>query len=112
LDILYDSCLYRQEVMHPDYAAYQLLKEKVENGDLGKKTGKGFYDWSNGRPTIDLNKKTDKIEMRDIDLVKLNEAAKLVEEGVATPKDIDLAMVLGTGDKVGPIENSKGLDIS
>ncbi|PWA11199.1 3-hydroxybutyryl-CoA dehydrogenase [Pueribacillus theae] len=112
LDIVYDSCQYNKEVLHPNYAPSRLLTEKVDKGDLGKKTGKGFYDWSNGRPSIDLNKKTDKIELNDILFVKLNEAAKLVEEGVATPKDIDLAMVLGTGDTVGPIESSRGFALS
>lgn len=28
-----------------------LLREKVENGELGLKTGKGFFDWTNKDPT-------------------------------------------------------------
>ncbi|MFC5589790.1 3-hydroxyacyl-CoA dehydrogenase NAD-binding domain-containing protein [Sporosarcina soli] len=111
LDVTYYSCQYRQQVLHQDYIPYKKLTEKVNSGELGKKAGKGFYDWSVGRPNIDVDKKTDKIKMSDIDLVKLNEAAKLIEEGVATPKDIDLAMVLGTGDKVGPIEKNKGIQL-
>ncbi|WP_084783373.1 3-hydroxyacyl-CoA dehydrogenase [Bacillus dakarensis] len=112
LDVLYDSCQYRERVLHPDYASFQLLTQKVKAGELGKKTGKGFYDWSNGRPAIDLDRRTDKINISDLELIKLNEAAKLIEEGVASPKDIDLAMVLGTGDKIGPIEGSKGININ
>jgi 3-hydroxybutyryl-CoA dehydrogenase len=29
----------------PHYAPPQILKDKVAKGELGKKTGKGFYDW-------------------------------------------------------------------
>ena len=78
LDVLYDSGQYRQQVLHADYAPYEKLAEKVKRGDLGKKTGKGFYDWADGRPTIDVNKRTDKLKMSYIELVKLHEAAKLI----------------------------------
>jgi len=30
----------------PHYAPPKILREKVQKGDLGKKTGKGFYTWS------------------------------------------------------------------
>jgi enoyl-CoA hydratase/3-hydroxyacyl-CoA dehydrogenase len=109
LDVTYYSMVYRINALGPEYGPNRLLEEKVESGNLGKKTGKGFYDWTIGRPVIDLSKKTDKIKIDDLVLVKLNEAAKLIEDGVATPKDIDLAMRLGTGDKKGPIEACRDL---
>ena len=28
------------------FAPPQLLRDKVERGELGKKSGQGFYDWS------------------------------------------------------------------
>ncbi len=42
-----------------------------------------------------------------------NEAMRMVEEGVATPKDIDTAMRLGYGHPMGPLELSDlvGLDV-
>lgn len=42
-----------------------------------------------------------------------NEAMRMVEEGVASPKDIDLAMKLGYGHPMGPLELSDlvGLDV-
>jgi enoyl-CoA hydratase/3-hydroxyacyl-CoA dehydrogenase len=110
LDVVYDSMKYRINALGPEYGPHQKLEEKVKAGDFGKKTGKGFYDWSNGRPEIDKAKKTDKISVNDLTFVKLNEAAKLIEDGVAAPKDIDLAMKLGTGDKEGPIEACKGFE--
>jgi len=30
----------------PQYEPPQILRDKVQNGELGKKTGKGFYTWS------------------------------------------------------------------
>ena len=35
-----------QELKLPHYAPPQILKDKVAKGELGKKSGKGFYTWS------------------------------------------------------------------
>lgn len=34
-----------QQLRMPHYAPPQILKDKVERGELGKKSGKGFYTW-------------------------------------------------------------------
>ena len=34
-----------QELKQPHYEPPALLREKVAAGELGKKTGKGFYEW-------------------------------------------------------------------
>ncbi len=36
----------RQELDSPVFEAPKLMREMVARGQLGKKSGKGFYDWS------------------------------------------------------------------
>lgn len=99
--------LYYAENIHPDYKPYKALDEKIDAGNFGKKTGKGFYDWSKGRPEIDLSKATDKVDPMDITAVQINEATKLVEMGVCSIDDIDKAILNASGLKVGPMAVAK-----
>ncbi|MGQ4557591.1 3-hydroxyacyl-CoA dehydrogenase NAD-binding domain-containing protein [Halobellus sp. GM3] len=73
------------------------IRSRVEREDLGRKTGRGFYDYEDGdgvdyEPTDGAGIDTLRIEARMI-----NEAAKLVGDGVADPEDIDIGMRLGGG---------------
>ena len=49
LDVRRDILLNLQESFGDDsYAPHPLLEKLVSEGRLGKKTGKGIYDWSSG----------------------------------------------------------------
>ncbi|TRZ95774.1 MAG: 3-hydroxyacyl-CoA dehydrogenase [Dehalococcoidia bacterium] len=110
LDVAYHSCLYFAETVSPDYKPTKWLKEKVDAGTLGKKTGKGIFDWSKGRPAIDLAKAKEDFDINDLIAIQVNEATKLLEEGVAkSPDDIDKAMVNGGGSAFGPFQLAKGI---
>jgi len=110
LDVAYHSCLYFTETLSPDYKPTKWLKEKIDAGTLGKKTGKGIFDWSKGRPAIDLAKAKEDFDINDLIAIQVNEATKLLEEGVAkSPDDIDKAMVNGGGSAFGPFQFAKGI---
>lgn len=107
IDVSYNARNYFAQAVSPDLAPFKLMKTKVKAGEYGKKTGRGFYDWSKGRPEIDMSKATDKVDPKDILAVQINEATKLIEWGVATAQDIDKAIVNGTGNKKGPMEEAQ-----
>jgi len=107
IDVSYNARNYFSQAISPDLAPFKLMKDKVKAGEYGKKTGRGFYDWSKGRPEIDISRATQKVDPKDILAVQVNEATKLIEWGVATAEDIDKAIVNGTGNEKGPMEESQ-----
>ncbi|MBM3118239.1 MAG: 3-hydroxyacyl-CoA dehydrogenase family protein [Chloroflexi bacterium] len=110
LDVAYHGALYFAERLSSDYKPPKWLKEKVDSGNLGKKTGKGIFDWSQGRPAIDLDKAKEDFDPTDLIAIQVNEATKLLEEGVVkNPDDIDKAMVNGGGSAFGPFQLAKGI---
>jgi 3-hydroxyacyl-CoA dehydrogenase/enoyl-CoA hydratase/3-hydroxybutyryl-CoA epimerase len=87
-----------------------VLERLVEAGSLGKKSGRGFYRWGemgDKKPDPAVAKHAGSPAPRDLPaetlqermvLSLINEAAVCLEEGVVREaRDLDLAMVLGTG---------------
>ncbi len=107
VDTQYHVMKYYEKTVSPDYKPPEFLEKMVNEKRLGAKTGKGWYDWSKGRPEIDLNKASDKVNPMDFMYVEINEAVKLVEMGVATPQDVDTALKLGYNRPFGPFELAK-----
>jgi enoyl-CoA hydratase/3-hydroxyacyl-CoA dehydrogenase len=90
-----------------------LMAEKVEAGDLGKKTGKGYYDYEMGDGPNYEEGDGEAFDVLRVEAMIANEAARLIGEGVATAEAIDTGMRLGTGFPEGPCTYADeiGLDI-
>lgn len=83
----------------PRYKPAFTQKRYVEAGWLGRKSGKGYYDYIDGKaviPTIKEETQTKKSEIFDRILVMLiNEAADALFLNIASAEDIDNAMTKG-----------------
>ena len=109
LDITMHTQDYYSKTLSKDYTPRKALADLVKAGTLGKKTGKGIYDWSAGRPTIDTSNPTTEFDATHMVALQVNEATKLLEEGVTdSPADIDLALANGGGG-IGPFTLAKGI---
>lgn len=112
LDVVHDILQYFASRLSRDYGKCRTIGELVSRGQLGMKSGRGFYEWSGGKAKIDLSRQTDKVSLMDVMLLEVNEAVKLLEEGVASPDDIETAVKLGLNRPFGPISVAKSVTSS
>jgi 3-hydroxyacyl-CoA dehydrogenase/enoyl-CoA hydratase/3-hydroxybutyryl-CoA epimerase len=75
------------------------LRDKVAKGELGRKTGKGLYDWKDGKPVKDAEVAAPTGEMTNrLILPMLDVCVACLREGVVANEDtIDGAMIFATG---------------
>ncbi len=75
------------------------LKEKVAAGELGRKSGAGFYVWRDGKPVKPPSAATAPPDLIDrLILVLVNECVACLREQVVDEPDlIDAAVIFGTG---------------
>jgi 3-hydroxyacyl-CoA dehydrogenase / enoyl-CoA hydratase / 3-hydroxybutyryl-CoA epimerase len=99
-----DICLHVAEMLkaslHRDMPdAPQWLKDKVAKGDLGKKTGKGLYDWKDGHAVKAHEEAEPPPGTIDrLILPMLDACVTCLREGVvADEKIVDGAMIFATG---------------
>ena len=92
---------YMHDVLGAAYEPCPLLERKVDNEQLGKKTGEGFYGYEDGGVDIPPDAGREDVEARLL-AVMANEVGKLVDADVAPVKDIDEAVMLGGGFPDGP----------
>jgi enoyl-CoA hydratase/3-hydroxyacyl-CoA dehydrogenase len=89
-----------------------IVEEKVEAEELGRKTGKGYYDYEDGDGTTYEAGQGEDVDTLRIEARIVNEAAKLIGDDVATAEAIDTGMKLGAGFPEGPCRRADkiGLD--
>ena len=99
----------------PRYKPSFTQKRLVEAGRLGRKSGQGFYDYSQGavnpKPNTDQALGTDIVNR--ITAMLINEAIDALFLNIASAKDIDLAMTKGVNYPKGLLAwaDEKGLDV-
>ena len=107
IDVVCDTHNYFAENLSPEFTPGSTLKNLLKGGNLGKKTGKGLYDWKEGKPLIKNKEKANIFNMEVYYAIQLNEACKLLEEGVVKGyKIIDDTMLAGM-DMPGPFSAGK-----
>ncbi|WP_447979539.1 3-hydroxyacyl-CoA dehydrogenase [Candidatus Nitrospira bockiana] len=124
LDVAYDVARILHESYGPRMAPAPLLAALVQAGRLGLKSGRGFYEYG-GPETGDVERLIEQVRRETgsarttwkssrLLLAMVNEAALALQEGIAAAREIDLAMVAGTGfptDKEGPLHYADRLGI-
>jgi 3-hydroxyacyl-CoA dehydrogenase len=128
LDIALDVARILHRSYGPRMAPAPLLEAFVKAGRIGIKTGQGFYDYGSGerdegdqhleRLREQVRQATGRHQMKWSGLRPLlamvNEAVIALQEGIASARDIDLAMAAGTGfpnEKIGPLHLADQLGI-
>ncbi|AEE51643.1 3-hydroxyacyl-CoA dehydrogenase NAD-binding domain-containing protein [Haliscomenobacter hydrossis] len=87
---LYQSC-YQEPRYRPSFSQKRLF----EAGYWGKKTGRGFYDYSKNLPVASADQTLLQQIFKRILLMLINEAADAQYWKIASPEDLDLAMTKG-----------------
>ncbi|MFX1388464.1 MAG: 3-hydroxyacyl-CoA dehydrogenase NAD-binding domain-containing protein [Promethearchaeota archaeon] len=100
LDTMLHVMNYYKETLSTNFEPPNVVKSMVENGNLGAKTGKGFYDWSKGRGAIQAKVKGAEpaglFNLESSMAILLNEGCRILEEGIASGfKIIDDANMAG-----------------
>ena len=85
LDTVYNIMKSFEESLSSDFAPSEIFKKLIDDGNLGKKTGRGFYDWPEGQtPQINPSNKAGLLDIETLIAIMLNEGCKLIEEGIVS----------------------------
>jgi 3-hydroxyacyl-CoA dehydrogenase / enoyl-CoA hydratase / 3-hydroxybutyryl-CoA epimerase len=115
-----DVCLHVGEILAEafDSQVPDELRQRVAAGELGRKTGRGFYTWTDGKaskPAVTDRAVPEDLQDRLI-LPMLNVAVACLREGVVADEELlDAGVIFGTGFapfRGGPLSyaRSRGID--
>jgi len=112
LDTVHHVATHLEASYGDRFYVHRGMAELVAAGELGAKTGRGFYENGESRTTG-----SEELDGLDLDgrfaLKALVESCLLLEEGAATVRDIDLGMMAGAGLNPPPFARADqtGLDV-
>lgn len=107
LDIIHDTFKYFSDKVSPQFKPGKTLNNLIKQGNLGKKTGRGIYEWIDGLPKRISSKKANLYNLEYYFAIQLNEGCRLLqEEIVSNYKVIDDTMLAGM-DMPGPFAAGK-----
>lgn len=100
LDTVYNALKYFEETISDDFTPGNTLSKLIEAGNLGVKTGRGFYDWTLGESSkIKAAKKAGLLNPELVLALQLNEGCRLIEQGIVNGyKIIDDVNFAGYGN--------------
>lgn len=90
----------------------KVLTDRVEQKQLGSKTGRGFYEWQDGKPQKKSGAASVPPDLQDrLILALVNEAVAVLREGIVADADlIDAGVIFGAGFapfRGGPIQYAR-----
>jgi 3-hydroxybutyryl-CoA dehydrogenase len=104
VNLAVSESLFERYYYHPRFRPSYLQRSMVEGGLLGRKSGRGFYDYGAEETGEDHGfEPSEHLALRVISCI-VNEAFLALSEGVAAAEDIDRAMKLGANYPRGPFE--------
>ena len=112
VDVEYHVMEYFAETLGKSYRSAPILEKLFKANNYGKKTGKGYYDWTNGQTNEISMAAGAGFDPLRILAAGVNESAKLIEQGATTRDEIDIAVLLGLGFPRGILRmaDSEGID--
>jgi len=105
INLAVSESLFERYYYQPRFRPSYLQRSMVEAGLLGRKSGRGFYDYGSedNETATETTAHPEDVALRVISCI-VNEAFLSLSEGVATAEDIDQAMKLGANYPKGPFE--------
>lgn len=96
LDTVYNALNYFSEQLSPEFIPGKTITKLVEKGELGKKTGKGLFDWKKKKSHVLKTEKAGILNVELIMAIQLNEGCRLLEDKIVPGyKLIDDAIMAG-----------------
>jgi enoyl-CoA hydratase/3-hydroxyacyl-CoA dehydrogenase len=110
LDVFCHTLEYYAQTLSPQYKPGKFLLGCLEKGYLGMKSGKGIYEWKDGKAIIPEMPDTEEITPLHLMAVQVNEAVKVYKEGIAANvQDIDDGVKYGMNAFAGPFALASGV---